>query len=114
MAISTLDPHHTNGKPAVTRQSPGVVYTDKLQERILAALRERDATSDCPRCGHESFTLIRGFHFLPLHKEIPPPGQALGASSEGVPVVLVGCEKCGNISSHSLGVLGFTEADVES
>lgn len=89
------------------------VSFDQVRDRILHALEQSGVNQPCPRCQNDSFTLIEGFHYIPIHSEIPT-GKGMPAYHTGaVPVVLIGCDRCGNIFHHSLGVLGILDSEEE-
>jgi hypothetical protein len=74
-------------------------------ERIIAALREHGAAANCPRCGNEHFTLLPGIVAMVL--QAPGPNVALAGPS--LPCATIYCTRCGFVSSHALGMLGFMD-----
>jgi hypothetical protein len=84
--------------------APGLLTNEQAQ-KVIDALNERGARANCPRCGNEHFGLVNAISLVGLQA----PGQALAPFMGGptVPCVLAYCTRCGFISVHALGVLGF-------
>ena len=82
-----------------------------MDKKLIAdKLNELEATLPCHRCGNDSFTILEGFTNITLQDDYKN-GVVIGGKT--VPVVHVACSKCGNISSHAIGVLGFMDSQQE-
>jgi ribosomal protein S27AE len=75
----------------------------QVAAKIVKMLQERGVSTKCPRCGNNTWTLMPGFFILPFQKDVK--GYVIGGPT--VPAIAVICNKCGYISQHSAGVLGF-------
>jgi hypothetical protein len=74
-------------------------------EAIAEALKKRGADKECPRCGKDKFVLVDRI-------EIDLSASNRGAlssltSPRTIPTALIGCENCGYLMQHALGLLGF-------
>jgi ribosomal protein L37E len=76
------------------------------KEEIIKRLIEKGATNPCPRCGNQGFTVLDGF----LSHAVQHNFQNLSLGGEVVPTIITVCAKCGFLSLHSMGVLGFLPA----
>jgi hypothetical protein len=86
------------------------------RDSIIKALKRVGANAPCPRCGNTKFELLGEYDYMLANQGSngsPPPGNHQ-APSLMVPSVLVGCEQCGYLSAHGLGVLGVLPPDEES
>lgn len=70
------------------------------QQKAIAALEAKGAKLPCSRCGHSKFALVGESVFMMQEK---PEEFVVGGPV--IPVVLVVCENCGNISTHAAKVL---------
>lgn len=60
-------------------------------------------TWKCPICGNKHFRLLEGFsrnEFIDFESK---------EHVYNIPVISIGCERCGFISQHALGALGFLD-----
>jgi uncharacterized Zn finger protein len=67
------------------------------KEEIIKALNEKGANLPCHRCGHTSLSVIEGFSRYHLSDSM----DANVIGGQGVPIVLVACNKCGAITPHA-------------
>lgn len=79
------------------------------RDKVVNKLTELGALSACHRCGGKSFLVIDEYSSFSLHKDFD--GVRIGG--DVVPVVLVGCTKCGAITPHALGALGLLPKNLE-
>lgn len=70
----------------------------RRKEEFGELLRNRGAAKPCHRCGSEALTIMDRSE-ISLTDE---PGHF-----RSFPTVLVGCENCGHLYHHSLGLLGL-------
>ena len=75
----------------------------KEKDKIVKALRDREARLPCPRCGNQNFSLVDGYFNQPIQRELE--GMVLGGPS--IPYIAVVCTRCGFLSQHALGALGM-------
>lgn len=68
------------------------------RQNYIDQLVEKGANKDCHRCGHESFSVLDGYSFMPVNEKL---GNILGGPS--IPAILVVCNNCGAITPHALG-----------
>lgn len=84
--------------------SDGFKFTDQQAKRIIQALQDRGANSDCPRCGKDVFNLEEGYFIQGLtpglHRRALPPEKS-------IPSVVLSCMNCGFIMQYAVGVLGL-------
>lgn len=79
-----------------------VVNEDKeFKEKVVNALKERNAVLPCPRCSSQTWS-IGGFFNQALQS---PQWQGLVIGGPSIPSVVVICDQCGFLSQHALGVL---------
>lgn len=73
-------------------------------EELTEALKAKHAGRPCARCGNTRFEVV-GEQAI----EVSRPGTGLLGSlmehQQTVQAVLVACSHCGNISTHSIGIL---------
>lgn len=70
-------------------------------DQLIQALQAKGAANACARCGNKSFEVVG-------QTDLTVQGQGeglLSMYSQPVPVVIVACSHCGNISQHSIGIL---------
>ena len=76
---------------------------NRIQE-LTEALKAKNAGRPCARCGNTRFEVV-GEQSI----EVSRPGTGLLSSfmdhQQTVQAVLVACSHCGNISTHSIGIL---------
>ncbi|WP_255757757.1 hypothetical protein [Massilia sp. erpn] len=76
---------------------------NRIQE-LTEALKAKNAGRPCTRCGNTRFEVV-GEQAI----EVSRPGSGLLSSlmdhQQTVQAVLVACSHCGNISTHSIGIL---------
>lgn len=82
------------------------IISAKRQEEIISKIREQRATSNCPRCGNNSFSLVDGYFNLAIQGQ-PAGNVQIGGPS--VPTIALVCDSCGYISLHALGALGLLD-----
>lgn len=78
-------------------------FSDEQYQAIIKALEERGVRHECPRCGNPNFAVGDGYFINPVQKDFS--NFNLGGLS--VPSIVLICTKCGFISQHALGSLGF-------
>ena len=71
-------------------------------DQLIKRLEEKGAKLACSRCGALKFELV-GESIISIQDD--PNMIVIGGLS--LPVVLVACANCGNISQHALGILGM-------
>lgn len=76
---------------------------EDLKEKIIEELNKRVPDPKCPLCGHGKLILIDGFFTHPLQSDL----STFNIGGTSIPTVGVYCEKCGNITYYSLGILGL-------
>jgi ribosomal protein S27AE len=79
------------------------LVTQEMKQKIVAALTERGATLDCPRCGNGNFILLDGY----FRNIVQPDVMNFHLDGNGVPSVVTICDRCGFMSQHALGILGL-------
>lgn len=57
----------------------------------------------CPMCGHEEFIVADGYFSIPMLDNY----KDMKSGTLTLPVIPIICKHCGNVSFHSLGVLGL-------
>jgi predicted nucleic-acid-binding Zn-ribbon protein len=70
-------------------------------DELIAALKVKGANKACARCGNTRFEIVG-------QTELSVQGQGEGIGSlymQPVPVVIIACSHCGNLSQHSTGIL---------
>ena len=85
---------------------------EEIVKRIIAAIQEKigDREITCSVCGEHSW--IVGYHYIVLTGSDEP--NSLRTGEEALPLIPVGCKKCGNTLFMNLLGLGFTAEDLES
>ena len=78
-------------------------FSQEEKDKIISALKAKEAMKPCPRCGNTTFSLIDGYfsHF------IQPRLGGISIGGPSVPAAVVVCTNCGWLSEHALGVLGL-------
>lgn len=71
---------------------------NKFQEAMLKSLEEKNALSECPRCGNDEFSM----NDKPFNLESGGSGENTG---DYMPCILLACSKCGYIFLHSIEIL---------
>jgi hypothetical protein len=89
--------------PSVTPGPPSVLSQAQL-ERVKARLQERGVAGSCPRCGTPEFTVVGNGILKPALQDLSE-STTLGGST--IPTLVTVCVKCGFLSLHALGMLGF-------
>jgi hypothetical protein len=84
------------------------MLTPQQIEKIGAAITARGVTAPCPRCGNATFTIVPGIARIPV--TAPDASQSFLAGPN-LPCVTAICGRCGFISLHALGTLGFLDAN---
>ena len=79
------------------------------QNRILAALAEKGADKDCPRCGNKDSEI---FEFL-FRRDVLIHDPSSRFRNTYVPTAAKFCTQCGFLSEYSLGILGLLATDDE-
>jgi hypothetical protein len=71
-------------------------------DQLIRLLQSKGATALCSRCGNGRFEIVGESEI-----EVSQVGGGLFGSlyKQKVPTVVVACSNCGNISTHSVGVL---------
>lgn len=83
-------------------------FSDETAKKIINVLEERGANKLCPRCGHDKFSIVKGY-FNQYVEHIP---YAIGSSNTAISSIIVVCKKCGFVAQHALSVL-FDEEEIE-
>lgn len=83
------------------------LLTPEQMGKIIDALNVKEAKMDCARCGFENLTLAPGLAYLPLYEPNSP--AKLGGTV--IPAAVAVCQRCGAVSHHALGMLGFMDSD---
>ena len=102
--LSELQRRATKGRPT-TSSTPIVVdpssnrLTNAQQDQLLQALRKRNVSRPCSRCGNPDFSLLSFIFAM--------PNREAQVGREGVPYIVTVCTNCGFLSQHALGGLGF-------
>jgi ribosomal protein L37E len=73
------------------------------KQKIIKVLEEKGAILPCTRCGHNSFQLVDSYASIQMQDSM----RNIVIGGKQIPVVVVGCNRCGNLSFHALGVLGL-------
>ena len=76
-------------------------------DEITSALEEKGVKSPCPRCGHNSFSILEGHTFVALLDKDGKEHQRI------FPMISVTCNNCGCRFEHSAVVLGLEEPHEE-
>jgi hypothetical protein len=77
--------------------------TDQIRLNAIGiALQNKGATKPCARCGHSHFSVVDET-LLTLQ---PLSGDFI-LGGDGVPVVIVACNNCGNLWHHALAPIGM-------
>lgn len=74
------------------------------KQKIINALKDKQALLPCPRCNKQKFTLLDGYFNQSIQQSLQT-GLVIGGPS--IPSVVIVCENCGYMSQHALGVLGL-------
>lgn len=77
--------------------------TEDQAKKIIAALEAKGASKPCARCGNENFEILGAMPF-PLNEDF----TQIKLNTLVIPSIVVGCTKCGNLWTHSLYPLGFS------
>jgi hypothetical protein len=80
----------------------GNIPPEQLQ-KIIQKLQQLGAVRDCPRCGNHNFTIEDGF----LNQTVQQSITNLNIGGPSIPSIVLICNKCGYMSQHALGTLGF-------
>ena len=75
-------------------------------KEIIEKLEERGASMPCARCGNEAFSLV-ATTTLSIQDDL----SELKLGGVTVPCAIIACNRCGSISLHALGALGFLAGD---
>jgi thymidine kinase len=78
-------------------------------QKIVDKLSELKAVRPCPRCGNPTFTIMDGFLSHPVQQSLK--NMTIGGPS--IPSIVAICNKCGYMSQHALGTLGFLTPEGE-
>jgi hypothetical protein len=71
--------------------------------RIRARLIEKKVTGPCPRCAHPEFVVLDRVANPSLYDDLEDPTF----SSITIPSIVTACSRCGFLSLHAIGTLGF-------
>jgi ribosomal protein L37E len=79
--------------------------TQEQKDHIAARLEERGVNAPCPRCGNMDFAVEDGVfkNLIYSVSEFPPATPTMTS----VPTAVTTCQRCGFVSEHALGTLGF-------
>jgi ribosomal protein L37E len=80
---------------------------EEKKKEIISALKARQVTLPCPRCGNKVFTLLDGY----INTSIQSDFQSFNLGGPSIPSVATACDRCGFVSVHALGVLGLLPKD---
>ena len=90
--------------PAPAAKQQGL--TPEQVATIKARLLELGVAGQCPRCGNPDFTVIAEGVVSPAVQKDLNASAPIGAAPT-IPSLVTFCNKCGFLSLHALGVLGF-------
>ena len=94
--------------PARIPPSHLLLSTEQM-DKIIAALTDRKATQDCPRCQNDKFSIAPGLIYVALQA----PNRSMVIGGPSIPCIAVTCARCGYLAQHALGALGFLGANGE-
>ena len=77
--------------------------TAEQKEEITSALRRAGASLSCPRCGHDSFTLLDGYLTDPIQWQL----KNIVIGNNHFWCAATTCDRCGYLAQHSLQTLGL-------
>ncbi len=77
--------------------------SEERRKEIVDKLAEVGASSPCPRCRNNEFSLVDGYFNQTIQTNLR--GMVLGGPS--LPTVVVVCTRCGYVAQHALGTLGL-------
>jgi len=102
-------PNQPHTSSAVQSPVTTTLLTQEQGEKIIAALKERGAESNCARCGNENFELSPGIASFSIQG--PQNVGNLIVGGPRLPTAVIVCMRCGAVYFHALGTLGFFGAD---
>lgn len=77
---------------------------EEKKSKIIETLVSRIPNMCCPMCHNTHFTIVDGYMAEQIHDDYRNIVLSVGNI---LPSVLLVCSRCGFMSRHSLGVLGF-------
>jgi hypothetical protein len=80
--------------------------TEEQSQEIIAALRSAGVNPRCERCDGTEFTIVDGHLLISIQRDVSA-SQVIFANAPIMPCAGVVCVRCGNVSLHSLGILGL-------
>lgn len=80
------------------------MLSDSEKQKIMLSLVGKINDIKCPMCGNEKFSILDGYVINYLQDEIQ---NNIMDSKISIPTIMMVCTKCGFISQHALGSLGF-------
>jgi hypothetical protein len=83
---------------------PPQLLTKEQGDKIIERLNAKEAKGPCPRCANTQFTLMPGTTLVTLQA---PGAGGLVIGGPAIPCVITVCARCGFLSTHALGTLGF-------
>jgi|ERR1700682_185257 len=104
---TTVEPEKPpQAKPQAAPPSSSFKLNAEQQAKVKAKLAEKGVNQPCPRCGNADFTLIDRGVSNPTLQDLA--GSLIPIS---IPSVVTFCSRCGYLSLHALGILGFLDKD---
>ncbi|HLX26508.1 MAG TPA: hypothetical protein VKR05_05900 [Candidatus Cybelea sp.] len=102
--MDSSKPPDKQGPNPVVAIAAGKLLTDQQISKIIAVLNERGVGGTaCPRCGNSGFNFEPGLAQIVLH----PSSSSAPFGGPTLPCAVTSCTKCGFISMHAIGALGF-------
>ena len=80
------------------------MLSDSEKQKITLSLIEKIKDVKCPMCKNEKFTILDGYVIDFLEDSIQ---SRMMERKVSIPTIMMVCTKCGFISQHALGSLGF-------
>lgn len=80
------------------------VLSEEQKRRVTHALDAAGSTLPCPRCGHQSFSLVDGYVIEFVQSQLR--NMVVGGSNR-LPSVVVTCDRCGFLAQHALESLNI-------
>lgn len=72
-------------------------------DKIISALAVKGVNKPCPRCGYAQFGVV-----AETMVQIQPTSGEIIFGGPVIPVAILGCNNCGFLTQHALGLLGLS------